>query len=386
MGKKTKVDTWVNCPECQAKIKKKNLTEHMTYVHNKQIDAIRTKSSESQYNKRKENKTKKVISKKIIGVIAIILILIVASIFIYSSLNPKSSNFQDEQKNYIVSKEGNGDFSSIQEAIDLVSDNDTIFVSKGTYFENIDIKKSIELIGEDKNLTILNGDGSGIVVNISADNVKISNFTIINGGSLSGVNPDAGIKIGSNYNVIMDCNISSNKNYGLYLYANPKSENNTIKSNTFFNNKNGIFAYYAEINNISSNKFVKNLEHGIYFGSRSNDNLISNNVMKDNKYAIRIKTSDNNKIINNLVMNNKYGIYLCCGANDNIVYYNSLINNTDWNAKDTPINIWDNGSIGNYWDDYTGIDENDDGIGDTAFIMNGGDGDRYPLMQPNLII
>ncbi|GAI90489.1 unnamed protein product, partial [marine sediment metagenome] len=44
-------------------------------------------------------------------------------------------------------------------------------------------------------------------------------------------------------------------------------------------------------------------------------------------------------------------------------------------------NFWDNGTIGNYWDDYAGLDANDDGIGDTPYMIPGtvGDQDNYPV-------
>jgi nitrous oxidase accessory protein len=374
----------VNCPKCKTKLKQENFTEHMQYVHNKIIDDAKIKSLETSNKKIQEKKTPRLISKTTIGIIIIIFLLVVASIYIYYSFN--DSNVPIDKKSYFVSIGGKGDYISIQEAIDSASDYDTIFVSNGTYFENIIIAKPLELIGEDENSTIINGNGSGIVVNISADYVKISGFAIKNGGSLSGVKPDAGIEIGSSYNTISDCYISSNKNYGLYLYANPNSTNNTIKYNIFSNNKYGIFLYYAKTNNISSNTFTNNTDYGIYFGSRSNDNLISDNNFKENNYAIRIKTSEKNTIINNLIMNNRYGVYFCCGAENNIAYNNIFINNTNWNADDNLGNTWDNGIVGNYWDDYNGTDANGDGIGDTPYLTNLDKGDMFPLMQPNKIM
>ena len=37
--------------------------------------------------------------------------------------------------------------------------------------------------------------------------------------------------------------------------------------------------------------------------------------------------------------------------------------------------------LGNYWDDYNGIDSNDVGIGDLPYIFNDGQ-DNYPLILP----
>jgi hypothetical protein len=63
--------------------------------------------------------------------------------------------------------------------------------------------------------------------------------------------------------------------------------------------------------------------------------------------------------------------------------YNNCCNNTA-NAHDTGTNQWDSGSAGNYYSDYTGDDNNTDGIGDTHHPIPGGGGsiDRFPLMHP----
>jgi len=380
LSKKIEEDTWVICPVCNNRLKKERLPTHMKRVHSKKVDDAEIKSLEtshkkSSYKQIQENKISKFISKKTIGIIAIIFVVIVAALSIYFLFYD-----QNDQKTHFVSIDGKGDFLSTQEAIDSASDNDIIFVSNGAYFENIEITKSIELIGEDKNTTIINGNGKGSVVSISADHVKIRGFTITNGGPKSASEPDAGIKIGSNHNTVSDCVIVSNKNFGLYLDANP---DNIIKFNTFSNNKYGIYAFNANTNNISSNTFTSNTEYGMYLTSQSDDNTVSDNIFTENNYAIRIKGSEKNTIIKNLITNNEYGLYFCCGANSNIAYNNRFIKNTNWHALDDskPGNTWDNGKVGNYWDDYMGKDANGDGIGDTPYLIKGDEEDRFPLMQ-----
>jgi nitrous oxidase accessory protein NosD len=50
-------------------------------------------------------------------------------------------------------------------------------------------------------------------------------------------------------------------------------------------------------------------------------------------------------------------------------------------------NLWDNGSIGNYWSNYlekyaNASEIDDSGIGDTPYIIDAHNIDRYPLMYP----
>jgi parallel beta-helix repeat protein len=126
-------------------------------------------------------------------------------------------------------------FSSIQAAIydSDTTNGDTITVDAGTYYENVVVNKSLTLLGGDRNITIIDGNGSGNVINITSDDVNISGFTIRNSGT--GGN-DAGIHVESNNNTITD-NIIFNNTQGIRLES---SNNNTI-SNNYFNNTNNAW-------------------------------------------------------------------------------------------------------------------------------------------------
>ena len=45
-------------------------------------------------------------------------------------------------------------------------------------------------------------------------------------------------------------------------------------------------------------------------------------------------------------------------------------------------NTWDNGIEGNYWSNYTGVDANHDGIGDSPHVLDTNNTDNTPLMGP----
>lgn len=103
--------------------------------------------------------------------------------------------------------------------------------------------------------------------------------------------------------------------------------------------------------------------------------------------GINIDNSQWNFITENTLINNEIGIKND-GGDYSPIWKNNFINN-EINAYDTGENDWSfdcYGDIpinGNYWDDFTGEDEDDDGIGDTPYYITGGNSmDSYPLIQP----
>jgi parallel beta-helix repeat protein len=278
------------------------------------------------------------------------------------------------------------DYSTIQEAIDAAVNGTTIIIENGSYNELIVINKTITLMGEDKNTTIINFNPNFKIsqvplITINANNCSIENLQI----TLSNISVIAqGISINSKYTTIKN-NIIIKVTDGIELSA--YSESNTIINNEIKNNLIGIMAISSNNNNISDNIFSSNTQYNIYLSTDSDYNRVSFNIMNNSDYGIRIKGSKFNTVYKNCIENNQIGIYCCCGAQDNHFYNNTLSNNSVRNAKEMQglYNIWYDYPTGNgnYWDDYTGIDENHDGRGDTPYeIPEAGDKDMYPLMNP----
>jgi parallel beta-helix repeat protein len=160
--------------------------------------------------------------------------------------------------------------------------------------------------------------------------------------------------------------------------------NNTLSMNT----EAGLYCTDFQSSIISNNTLNGDGTDGLLLeGGYSWNNIITNNAVSNNTYGIEIMTGNNNYVYDNTVIHNNLGIKLgdwSCG--NNLIYHNNIMNN-DQQVEDTNItNKWDNGypAGGNYWSDYTGIDANGDGIGDTPYNIPGGSNqDHYPFMKPN---
>jgi parallel beta-helix repeat protein len=217
-------------------------------------------------------------------------------------------------------------YTTIQSAINNANESDNIYIHSGTYSETIIVNKTLTISGEDSSSTIISGSGDH-TIKIISNNVSISGLKIQN-------------SMGSHYCIFID-SISN-----------------------------------CEI----SNNYIKNGGHGIYLKGSTSNNLIDN-IIENNNVGIYLSNSDINTIKNNEIKNNNAnGIFINSQSTSNTIYQNDFSNNMDSNAKDYGTNNWDYNNKGNYWDDYDGLDENNDDIGDTPYEISGASNqDNYPL-------
>jgi parallel beta-helix repeat protein len=198
---------------------------------------------------------------------------------------------------------GPGNYTKIQEAIDNANPGDTIYVWNGTYHENVIVNKSVTLIGNGTTKTTIDGGGTSDVMKITVDWVNVSGFKIINSGSQSLPNRDAGIE----------------------LYA---VENVTISNNTCSNNYIGIFVDSSKSNTIINNTCNSNIANDLYLSYSDSNKLINNNLQSICLSGIRLYRSKLNEINNNKC-DSKTGSGMVIKESDN----NILTNNTcNWNT------------------------------------------------------
>ncbi|MBN1861345.1 MAG: hypothetical protein JW840_07795, partial [Candidatus Thermoplasmatota archaeon] len=141
--------------------------------------------------------------------ITIFLGIILTQMSIASQFEKHSDNtiIQRHQGNTLyVGGSGPGNYSKIQNAINNASEGDIIYVFQGTYYEVLSVSKQLCIKGEKKESTIIDAQKKGYTINISADGVNITGFTIQNGSYSSNLINEANLFIFS-YNNIISGNI-----------------------------------------------------------------------------------------------------------------------------------------------------------------------------------
>jgi len=225
-----------------------------------------------------------------------------------------------EPRTWIVDDDGPADFHTIQEAINVAGPGDTIYVHNGTYNENVVVdKNNLTLVGENGEATIIDGGGIGTVVQVTANDIDINEFTIRNSGPTY-----FGVRLQNSCNsTLTDNNIEYN--FGsIYLFY---SSNNTLSSNNVRDNYDGISLYYAFNNSLFGNSIENNFNYGIHL-TYSSDNVVStNNITSNSWYGIYQGYSSRNKLFGNIVASNgEEGVRLDYSP-QNVISGNNLTNN-----------------------------------------------------------
>jgi hypothetical protein len=187
-------------------------------------------------------------------------------------------------------------FASIQRGINAITDGYGVLVAPGTYMENINFNgKNIEVLGEDRETTIIYGNQENIVVRFVTgedSTALISGFTITNGSR--------GIACVNNSNPRIENNVitenayggtanSGAKGAGIYVYASsPRIYNNVISNNSVFANENygslggGLYIYYSDLSLCDNNSIVNNYSDtrggGVYLHGPSSVSGVNNIV------------------------------------------------------------------------------------------------------------
>ena len=272
----------------------------------------------------------------------------------------------------------NGAYTSIQTAIDAANPGDTIFVYSGTYAQDLEIGKSLTLIGENKATTTV--VGSGTIVRITADSVDISGFTLSGGLSMyfqySGNHRidnniflnNRGIHCQYSYNnnitnnsfvncgigmwgeemahfcsnVIINNSVNGEPlfyfrdTYGLDIDGIPAGQvilancnDSSVKNLQIDVAENGISVFYSRNINVSGNNIssIGNFDYGIYVIHTEYSNFTNNNV---SGYLDGIKlhrtSRYNNFTANNVSFNDQMGFFIC-DSSFNELYQNIVIGN-----------------------------------------------------------
>jgi parallel beta-helix repeat protein len=234
---------------------------------------------------------------------------------------------------------------------------------------------------------IYNSHG-GIWVDSSTNNNVAGNMVV--GGF-------EGIALGGSggNNSVVGNDIDGTEFYGVSLMS---ASNNLIKNNNVSGcGWRGIVLSFFSCNNVVVENNVTECRIGIEVSYSSNNNTVSNNCFSMNQivgvdigFLIPESGPDwggaaDNRIIENNVTRNDIGIEIIYSKNNTIFHNNFEINNSSVAIIGSYFNTWDDGATGNHWSDYNGTDANHDNIGDTPYVIDANNSDRYPLMPPYII-
>lgn len=317
---------------------------------------------------------------------------------------------------------------------------ETVEVPAGVYTEHIRIDRSITLAGHGR--VVIDGGGSGDIVEIAAPDVTFRGFTVRNtgidldkenagirvlapratvegnvledilfgidlrdapgsvvrGNRVGGKDLDIarrgdGIRLWRSDGTLVEGNVFHDGRDAIIWY----SEGVTVRANTGFRCRYGFHLMFSDSVTLEDNEFTEN-SVGVYLMYSTGVTMRRNRLVRNrgpSGYGIGLKETDRFTVEDNLIAGNRVGVYLdgspfteakpgeftrnTIAHNDvgfmflpsvrgNVIWENNFIDNIEQVAVSgrgalTGNQFW-KGERGNYWTDYTGYDQDRDGVGD----------------------
>jgi parallel beta-helix repeat protein len=238
-----------------------------------------------------------------------------------------------EPKTWTVDDYATADFHTIQDAINAASPGDTVLVSGGTYYEHLSVDKPIQLQGENKHNTIIDGNSSGTLIYVNSNNVTISGFTLRNSGRTwlapQHLNkPDCAVWAYNCYFTNISDNIITGAAVGIFIgYV----RNAAVSQNNISENEVAGIIFYSATNSKALDNTVTSVKiMGIHLDYYSSNCLVANNSVVNNPEGIALDIemgSTRNLFEGNLLSNNFGGIFLYELGSNNVFRGNNMTEN-----------------------------------------------------------
>ena len=209
----------------------------------------------------------------------------------------------------------------------------------------------------------------------SSDDNNINNNLITH-------NYQNGIKlIESENNYILNNSISSNINNGIHLSED--SSSNKIFSNTIFDQAYGIYVDSRK-QIIKYNEIFQNDITGLFINNSRYSNITGNTIYDNSMQGIQIENAGFNTFLENIISYHEYyGVEISNNSDSNMFYRNQFISNQIHALSNDISTSWNFSGKGNYWDDYVGVDRDDDGYGEIPYLILGlgNNADFHPIFD-----
>jgi parallel beta-helix repeat protein len=194
-------------------------------------------------------------------------------------------------------------YQYIQDGIDNAAPRDTVMVLAGTYLENVIVDRSVMLLGEDVESTIIDAGGIAEAVYVAADGVTVSGF------SMTGADGLAAIVLASDGNMIMGNHLTENNEvYWGAIYLTGSSYNDICDNRiTYTDREAAIWLNWASCwNTISRNTISNNGFCGVTIWHESSHNKITENTFSANRNGIWVEDSSHNTFTANTFVGNEF--------------------------------------------------------------------------------